>query len=134
MRLVNSSFLAYGLFVISGIVQVCVNQWYGYICADNWDDREADVVCRSLSNGYKAPYYGMDIYSKLCNSVLRNCDCIIENTASTTSLVFGDAPIYRYSMCNGTEYNFSRCQLPRSNSNSVCSSIGIVNCTEGTTK
>ena len=54
-----------------------------------------------------------------------------ENTASTTSLVFGDAPIYRYSMCDGTEYNFNRCQLPRPDSNSACPSLGTVNCTEG---
>ena len=56
-----------------------------------------------------------------------------ENTASTTSLVFGDAPIYRYSMCDGTEYNFNRCQLPRPDSNSACPSLGTVNCTEGIT-
>ena len=55
-----------------------------------------------------------------------------ENTASTTSLIPEDAPIYRYSMCNGTEYNFNRCQLPRSDSNSTCPSIGTINCTEGT--
>ena len=54
-----------------------------------------------------------------------------ENTASTTTLVPGDAPIYRYSMCNGTEHRFNRCQLPRSDSNSVCPSVGTVNCIEG---
>ena len=42
-----------------------------------------------------------------------------------------DAPIYRYSMCNGTEQHFSGCQLPRSDSGSTCPSIGTVNCTEG---
>ena len=58
--------------------------------------------------------------------------CYVENTVSMTSLVPEDAPTYRYSMCNGTEYDFNQCQLPRSDSNSVCPSIGIVNCTEGT--
>ena len=56
---------------------------------------------------------------------------IIENRTSTTSLIPEDAPIYRYSMCNGTEYNFNRCQLPKSDYNSTCPSIGVVNCTEG---
>ena len=62
-----------------------------------------------------------------------NVMIIIENKASTisTSLIPEDAPIYRYSMCNGTEYSFNRCQLPRSDSNSTCPSIGVVNCTEG---
>ena len=45
-----------GLGSTGGIVQVCVNQQYVYICADGWDMREADVVCRS--QGYQAPYYG----------------------------------------------------------------------------
>jgi hypothetical protein len=57
-----------------------------------------------------------------------------ENTASMISLIPEDAPIYRYPMCNGTEYSFYQCQLPRSDSNSVCSSIGTVNCTEGIQK
>ena len=47
------------LSAISGVVLVCLNGQYGYVCADNWDDREADVVCRSISSLYRAPYYGM---------------------------------------------------------------------------
>ena len=54
-----------------------------------------------------------------------------ENTASTTSLTLEDATVYRYSMCNGTEYHFNQCQLLRLDSNSFCASVGIVNCTEG---
>ena len=42
-----------------------------------------------------------------------------------------DSPIYRYSMCNGTESRFDSCQLPRSDSSSICPSIATVNCTEG---
>ena len=34
-------------------------------------------------------------------------------------------------MCNGTEYSFGGCQLPRSDSNFTCPSIAVVNCTEG---
>ena len=57
MRLVNRSFTSTsGLTTVSGVVQVCVNREYGYVCADDWDDREAEVVCRSF--GYQAPYFG----------------------------------------------------------------------------
>ena len=44
---------------ISGVVQVCINQRYGYVCADDWDNREADVVCRSFSSYYQPQYYGI---------------------------------------------------------------------------
>ena len=58
VRLVNqSSLFNDGLNSIGGIVQVCINQQYGYVCADGWDNREAEVVCRS--QGYRAPYYGV---------------------------------------------------------------------------
>ena len=60
MRLVNQSYsFVDGLSSTGGIVQVCINQQFGYICADGWDNREADVVCRSQSTSYQAPYYGM---------------------------------------------------------------------------
>ena len=55
----------------------------------------------------------------------------IENIASTSSVIPIDAPVYRYSMCNGMESHFRMCQLPRSDSGSTCPSIGTVNCTEG---
>ena len=58
MRLVNQSYTySNGLLTVGGVVQVCVNQQYVYICADDWDNREADVVCRS--HGFQSPYYGM---------------------------------------------------------------------------
>ena len=59
---------------------------------------------------------------------------LIENIASTSSVIPTDAPIYRYSMCNGTERHFNRCQLPRSDSGSTCPSIGTVNCNMCITK
>ena len=63
MRLVNRSYSyspLYGTYHTGGVVQVCVNQQFGYACADDWDDREAEAVCRSLSKlfFYTAPYYG----------------------------------------------------------------------------
>ena len=58
VRLVNRSFTSTGgLRSIGGVVQVCVNREYGYVCTDDWDNREAEVVCRSF--GYRAPYFGM---------------------------------------------------------------------------
>ena len=60
VTLVNqSSTYANGLNAVSGVVQVCVNQQYVYVCADNWDNREADVVCRSYYSFYQSPYYGI---------------------------------------------------------------------------
>ena len=56
---------------------------------------------------------------------------LTEATASMTSMVFDDAPVYRYSMCNGTEYVFNMCQLPVPDSDSMCPSFASVNCTEG---
>ena len=62
VRLVNRSYSPlYDTNHLGGVVQVCVNGQFGYVCADDWDDREAEVVCRSLSKGhfYTAPYYGI---------------------------------------------------------------------------
>jgi hypothetical protein len=47
------------------------------------------------------------------------------------SMVFDNAPVYRNSMCNGTEYVFDMCQLPVPDSDSMCSSFATVNCAEG---
>ena len=59
VRLVNQSYTSTtGLTATGGVVQVCVNREYGYVCADDWDDREAEVVCSS-SFGYRAPYFGI---------------------------------------------------------------------------
>ena len=59
MEIVNRTFsYVDGREEISGVVQVCVNQQYVYICADNWDNREADVACRSYRSYYESPYYG----------------------------------------------------------------------------
>ena len=59
MEIVNPIFSFVGsMEAISGVVQVCVNQQYVYICADNWDNREADVACRSYRSYYESPYFG----------------------------------------------------------------------------
>ena len=77
MRLVNQSYTSTtGLTATAGVVQVCVNREYGYVCADDWDDREAEVVCSS-SFGYRAPYFG--IIMALCyKDDTDNCCTIYE--------------------------------------------------------
>ena len=50
-----------GLEAISAAVLVCVNQQYVYICADNWDNREADVACRSYYSYNQLPFYGITL-------------------------------------------------------------------------
>jgi hypothetical protein len=60
LEIVNQTFrFDNDLESFSGVVQVCVDGKYVYVCADNWDNREADVVCRSYASYYQPPYYGI---------------------------------------------------------------------------
>ena len=45
VRLVN------GQNQLEGRVEICQNKVWGTVCADNWSDKQASVVCRQLRYG-----------------------------------------------------------------------------------
>ena len=46
-----------GDYFFEGRVEVCINETYGVICDDGWDEQDAAVACSSM--GYSLQYYGM---------------------------------------------------------------------------
>ena len=42
IRLVN------GLTSLEGRVEICIDETYGTVCEDSWDDDDAEVVCRQI--------------------------------------------------------------------------------------
>ena len=42
IRLVN------GLTSLEGRVEICIDETYGTVCDDFWDDDDAEVVCRQI--------------------------------------------------------------------------------------
>uniref|UniRef100_A0A1X7V0V9 SRCR domain-containing protein n=1 Tax=Amphimedon queenslandica TaxID=400682 RepID=A0A1X7V0V9_AMPQE len=102
-----------------GRVQVCVNNAWGTICDDFWDNKDASVVCRTL--GY-SPYGATAIINSFTESVwyvhINDLNC----TGTEESL--WDCPmngINDYS-CNNQDDSAVICQLP-----------GVINssCTSG---
>ena len=67
MRLIHENFkyTSDGLETTSGVVLACAKQQYGYICADDWDNREADVACRSYSSYYQPPLFGIHLFPRI---------------------------------------------------------------------
>ena len=52
LRLVNpmTSTSSNGLVTIEGHVEICLSGTYYAICDEGWDDRDAQVACRALTN------------------------------------------------------------------------------------
>ncbi len=81
-----------------GQVQVCVNNTWGTVCQSNWDNNEAQVVCRQL--GYTAPGH----------------------QAFTLPVVApGSGPIHLSGLnCNGSENSLLDCPFQKENNLSLC--------------
>ena len=72
----RSTILIEGQRVYSGVVQVCVNGKYGYVCANDWGNKEADVVCRS--NYYSPPpFFGKNILLRKGREKDFKCVCSV---------------------------------------------------------
>ena len=88
-----------------GRVEICIGKLWGSICDDNWDIRDAIVVCRQLGyNGSKAitiPFLACYLFLFFpVSAALRS-----HRVVSTSSLFYHLDEVH----CNGTEMNLAEC-------------------------
>ena len=132
MRLTNQTYNYFNsLNSVSGVVRVCVNQQFVYVCSDGWDEREAQVACRTYNYNYRPPYYGEMVLQRHVHRSFHFL-CLLPILVSTASsyMFLGDGPLYHNAMCNGGEETFGSCQLPSPNTVASCPSVAAVNCSE----
>ena len=49
-----------------GRVEVCINEAWGSICSNEWDDKDADIVCKQLGYLPLGQYIKIIITLMLC--------------------------------------------------------------------
>ena len=85
-----------------GRVEVCVLDIWGTVCDDNWDDRDARVVCHQL--GYHCKHIGTSVFQCNYNTLL---DGWSDNSVKSGNQ---SQPIYLDDVnCIGTETSLLHC-------------------------
>ena len=56
-----------GLNQYEGRVEVCLHNRWGTVCNDQWDSREAAVVCRQLNYTQNGTYNDVCVYQCICS-------------------------------------------------------------------
>ena len=98
LRLVNSEGIG------EGRVEICINNTYGSICADFWDEVDAQVVCGQLGfmrNGQLLKY--QMLFTIMASIAIPSTGSLPNVTAS------GSAVFLRSVHCNGNEAMLTEC-------------------------
>ena len=104
-----------GSVVDEGRVELCLNNAWGTICDDGFDERDANVVCRQLGYPDQGRYgYFHSIMCHLCIKFLH------ADATPRLAAYFGQGTgsiLRQYLLCSGTESRLVDC----SNTGSSCS-------------
>ena len=91
--------------VLEGRVEICIDNQYGTVCDDRWDELEATVVCRQLqhtSTGIRNYYIVWSLYVIMID--------VIPVRKLELKYGVGNASIYLDDLdCSGSEANLLRC-------------------------